>query len=79
MEYMYFLSAFLIRGDGVRLDVKEIGYIIRTKNAASLDARIYEAEKKVTKDKEEYYSIVSELKSLLDERNDCYYEWKVRT
>ena len=23
--------------------------------------------------------VVSELKSLLDERNDCYYEWKVRT
>ena len=23
--------------------------------------------------------VVSELKSLLDERNDCYYEWKLRT
>lgn len=28
MEYKYFFSAFLISGDDVRLDVKEIGRIL---------------------------------------------------
>ena len=51
----------------------------RTKSTASLDGRIREAERKVTEVNAKYDCAVSELKSLLDEINDCYYEWKVRT
>lgn len=42
----------------------------RIKKAASLDARIRDAEKKVTDAKVKYDSAVQELKALIDERKE---------